>query len=44
MPTKEKAWCAYCITGAAASVSIFVLSVPEALRAIRVRRRRRRSL
>jgi uncharacterized membrane protein len=30
MPTKEKAWCAYCILGAAAYFSIFALALPEA--------------
>jgi len=35
MPRKEKAWCAYCVAGAVASVSIFALSLPEAVRAFR---------
>lgn len=36
MPAKEKAWCAYCITAAAASLAVFALSLPEAGRAWRV--------
>lgn len=35
MPTKEKAWCAYCITGAAANAVIFALALPEAKKAAR---------
>jgi uncharacterized membrane protein len=35
MPAREKAWCAYCIIGALASVGVFVLTVPEARRALR---------
>ena len=34
MPTKEKAWCAYCIAGALANAAIFALTVPEAVKAI----------
>lgn len=30
MPTKEKAWCGYCIVGAITQWSIFALSLPEA--------------
>jgi uncharacterized membrane protein len=30
MPAREKAWCAYCITGALASIAVFALTVPEA--------------
>ncbi len=30
MPTKEKAWCGYCITGALANFGIFALTLPEA--------------
>ena len=41
MPTKEKAWCGYCITAAAASVGVFALTVPEALRALSAWRARR---
>jgi len=40
MPTKEKAWCAYCIAGAAVYFSIFALMVPEAADAIVSKRRR----
>lgn len=39
MPTKQNAWCAYCITGAAANVAIAGLSLPEARTAIRALRR-----
>ncbi len=42
MPTKEKAWCPYCIAGAAASVTILALSLPEALRALSFWRRARK--
>lgn len=39
MPTKQKAWCAYCITGALASFSVFALTLPEAKKALtRLRR------
>lgn len=34
MPAREKAWCGYCILGALANAGIFVLTVPEARRAI----------
>jgi uncharacterized membrane protein len=40
MPAKEKAWCGYCIAGAAASISAFALSLPEARDAARRLRRR----
>ncbi len=40
MPAKEKAWCAYCIAGAAANVAIFALTIPEALKAIAALRSR----
>jgi uncharacterized membrane protein len=30
MPAREKAWCAYCITAALASIAVFALTVPEA--------------
>lgn len=30
MPAKEKAWCGYCLVGAAASFGVFVLTLPEA--------------
>ena len=33
MPTKEKAWCGYCITGALANFGIAALSLVEAKRA-----------
>jgi len=33
MPTKEKAWCGYCIVGALANVGIAALSLVEAKRA-----------
>jgi uncharacterized membrane protein len=33
MPTKEKAWCGYCILGAAANVGIAALALAEAKRA-----------
>ena len=36
MPTKEKAWCGYCIVGALANVGIFALTLPEARKAITV--------
>jgi hypothetical protein len=38
MPTKEKAWCGYCITGAVANWAIFVSSLPEATAAWRSRK------
>ena len=34
MPTKEKAWCGYCIMGAFANVGIAVLTLPEAIEAL----------
>jgi uncharacterized membrane protein len=34
MPTREKAWCGYCIIAALASVGILALSLPEAGRAL----------
>jgi uncharacterized membrane protein len=34
MPTKEKAWCGYCITGALTNVGILLLTIPEARRAV----------
>jgi hypothetical protein len=33
MPTKEKAWCGYCILGAAANFGIAALTLAEAKRA-----------
>lgn len=39
MPRKEKAWCAYCVMGAAASAGILAFSIPEALTASRQGRR-----
>jgi uncharacterized membrane protein len=35
MPLKEKAWCGYCIVGAAASLTVFGLSLTEARQALR---------
>lgn len=35
MPTKEKAWCGYCIAGALCNVGITVLTLPEAKRALK---------
>lgn len=35
MPTKEKAWCGYCIVGALASWGVLALTLPEAARALR---------
>lgn len=34
MPTKEKAWCGYCIAGALVNVGIAALTLPEAKRAL----------
>ena len=34
MPTKEQAWCAYCVTAALANFAILALSVPEARKAL----------
>lgn len=34
MPTKEKAWCGYCIVGALANFGIAALSIPEAIEAL----------
>jgi uncharacterized membrane protein len=34
MPTKEKAWCPYCVTAAVANVAIASLTIPEARRAM----------
>jgi hypothetical protein len=39
MPTKEKAWCAYCITGAVCNFTVLLLSLPEARRASRLLRK-----
>lgn len=33
MPTKEKAWCGYCIVGALANFGIAALTLPEAVKA-----------
>lgn len=38
MPTKEKAWCGYCIVGALCNVGIAVLTLPEAKKALTVLR------
>jgi hypothetical protein len=38
MPARQKAWCGYCIIGAAANWAIFASAVPEALAAWRARR------
>lgn len=35
MPTKEKAWCGYCIAGALCNVGIAALTLPEAKRALK---------
>jgi uncharacterized membrane protein len=35
MPSKEKAWCGYCIVGAAANVAIAGFTLPEARKALR---------
>jgi uncharacterized membrane protein len=35
MPAKEKAWCGYCIAGAAATFTVAALSLPEARAAVR---------
>lgn len=35
MPTKEKAWCGYCIAGALCNVGIAALALPEAKRALK---------
>jgi len=34
MPTKEKAWCGYCIVGALANIGIAALTLPEAKEAL----------
>lgn len=39
MPTKEKAWCGYCIAGALANAAIFALTLPEAKKALSALRR-----
>ena len=38
MPTKEKAWCGYCIVGALANAAVLALTWPEARRALSTRR------
>lgn len=35
MPTKEKAWCGYCIAGAICNVGIAALTLPEAGKALK---------
>lgn len=40
MPTKENAWCGYCILGALANAAVFALTVPEARQAASVLLRR----
>ncbi len=35
MPTREKAWCAYCIAGAVINFGILACTLPEALKAAR---------
>jgi uncharacterized membrane protein len=35
MPSREKAWCGYCIAGALASIGVCALTLPEACRALR---------
>lgn len=39
MPTREKAWCGYCITAALASFGVLAASLPEAKRALRTVRK-----
>lgn len=39
MPAKEKKWCGYCITGALTNLGIFLLTIPEARRAVSELRR-----
>jgi hypothetical protein len=34
MPTKEKAWCSYCIAGALANFATLLKTIPEARRAL----------
>jgi uncharacterized membrane protein len=38
MPSREKAWCGYCLVAAVTSLAVFVLTVPEAMRALRTLR------
>lgn len=40
MPAKEKKWCAYCIAGAVANIGVFALTLPEAIKAVSILRRR----
>lgn len=35
MPTKEKAWCGYCILGALTNIGIAALTIPEAKKALK---------
>jgi uncharacterized membrane protein len=41
MPAKEKAWCGYCIAGAAMNVAVAGLALPEAREALRTLRDQR---
>src|SRR5690606_1946152 len=43
MPLREKAWCGYCIIGAVANWAVFLLTLPEARRALEGRAAVRRS-
>lgn len=38
MPTKERAWCGYCIVGALCNFGIAALTLPEAMKALTVLR------
>jgi uncharacterized membrane protein len=40
MPAREKAWCGYCIAGAAANFAIAAMALPEAREALRTVRSR----
>ena len=40
MPTREKAWCGYCVTAASASFAILLVSLPEAKEALATVERR----
>lgn len=39
-PTREHAWCAYCLTGQLAALAVFVLTIPEARNALQTLRNR----
>ncbi|MGH9620090.1 MAG: vitamin K epoxide reductase family protein [Bryobacteraceae bacterium] len=34
MPAKQKAWCGYCIAGMSATLGVFLLTLPEAVKAL----------